>query len=153
MNKEMPIGLRFSIVQRSFKKRVDELLREKDLTGVQLGVLSQLQWLELEGAQEIRQRDLELATHMGHPTMTELLKRLERKELVELRPSEQDRRCKIIRSTDKAAALHLQLSEVDREVFAWLCRGMDEKEMDSLLSAVDIMLKNAAECCGKGCDC
>lgn len=152
MNQDMPIGLRFSIVQRSFKKQVDELLREKGLTGVQLGVLGQLHRLEKEGT-EIRQRDLEIATHMSHPTMTELLKRLERKELVEIRASDQDRRCKIISSTDRADALHSALSEVDKDVFAWLCQGMDEKQKECLLSAMDIMMENAVKCCGKGCDC
>lgn len=147
MEQEIPIGLRFSIIHRSFKKRVDELLKEKELTAVQLGVLSQLRRLEREGSEEIRQRDLELAAHMSHPTMTELLKRLERKELVELCPSAQDRRCKLIRSTDKAEALRAQLGEVDREVFDWLCRGMDEKQIETLLSAMDIMLENAAGCC------
>ena len=42
MEKEMPIGLRFSLLHRSFKKQLDELLREKELTGVQFGVLGQL---------------------------------------------------------------------------------------------------------------
>lgn len=153
MNCEMPMGLRFSIVSRAFKKRTDELLREQDMTGVQLGVLGQLRHLELTGLSEIRQRDLEEAAHMSHPTMTEILKRLERKELVELRPSANDRRCKLIRSTPKAEELHLRLGEVDRNVFEMLCTGLEREQLDALLTALDTMIDNAAKCCGKGCDC
>ena len=83
----MPLGLRFSLLHRSYKKKIDELLREKDLTGVQFFVLGALVRLEHAGSGEIHQRDLELATHVTHPTMTELLKRLEKKGLIRCAPS------------------------------------------------------------------
>ena len=76
MEKEMPIGLRFSLLHRSFKKQLDEQLKEKELTGVQFGVLGQLGRLERSGQGEVYQKDLELATHVTHPTMTEIIKRL-----------------------------------------------------------------------------
>lgn len=153
MNCEMPMGLRFSIVSRAFKKQTDELLKEQDMTGVQLGVLDQLCQLEMNGVSEIRQRDLEEAAHMSHPTMTEILKRLERKELVEMHPGANDRRCKLIRSTPKAEELHSKLGEVDRAVFEMLRTGLDSSQLETLMTALDIMIGNAAKCCGKGCDC
>ena len=78
MEKELPIGLRFSLLHRSFKKQLDEQLKEKELTGVQFGVLGQLGRLERSGQGEVYQKDLELATHVTHPTMTEIVKRLEK---------------------------------------------------------------------------
>ncbi len=60
MEKEMPIGLRFSLLHRSFKKQLDERLKEKELTGVQFGVLGQLDRLERSGQEEVYQKDLEL---------------------------------------------------------------------------------------------
>ena len=38
MEKEMPIGLRFSLLHRSFKKQLDEQLKEHERTGVEIGV-------------------------------------------------------------------------------------------------------------------
>ena len=149
MNCEMPMGLRFSIVSRAFKKRTDELLKEKELTGVQLGVLGQLRHLELTGLSEIRQRDLENAAHLGHPTMTEIIKRLEKKGFVECGVSPTDRRSKAIRSTPRAEALHLELEQVDRLVFDSLCQGMSPEDQQRLLSAMDLMLKNAFTTMGK----
>lgn len=153
MKRELPMGLRFSIVSRAFKKHTDELLKEKELTGVQLVVLGQLGRLEDEGASEIRQRDLEQAARMSHPTMTEILKRLERKGFVEIATGAQDRRCKSIRSTPRAAALRSDMDRVDREVFERLCVGLEPEELSALLSALNKMMENAANCGGKGCEC
>ena len=87
MEKEMPLGLRFSILHRLFRKELDERLRESGLTGVQFGVLGQLRRLEDSGAEEVNQRDLENATRRGHPTMTEIVKRLEKQGLSSAPPA------------------------------------------------------------------
>lgn len=147
MENGMPMGLRFSIIGRSFKRQLDELLREKELTGVQFGVLGQLRRLEHDGCGEISQRDLENASHVTHPTMTEILKRLEKKEFILCRPGESDRRCKLISSTEKAAALMDELRTTDERVFASLSDGLSGEETAELLRLTDIMLKNI---CAKG---
>lgn len=149
---DMPYGLRFSMLNRSFKNQVDRLLRENDLTGVQLGLLGQLARLKCSGLAEVRQKDLEQATGLGHPTITELLKRLEKKGLIEIRPCSQDRRSKSISATEKAGELHSQLKQVDRAVFERLTEGIDEIELASFFSVLDSMLENADKCRRKGCD-
>ena len=156
MTQELPVGLRFSILHRSFMKQLDALLQERGLTGVQFGVLGQLRRLEEQQA-EVNQRDLEAATRVTHPTMTEIVKRLEKQGLVVCSPSARDRRYKSIRSTDKAVALRREMAAGDERVFRELCRGLDESEIASLLSVTDKMLSNAADRCGqkgreKSCD-
>ena len=49
MEHELPYGLRFSLLSRFFKKRLNEQLMEKELTGVQLTVLKELERLEAAG--------------------------------------------------------------------------------------------------------
>ena len=147
MENEMPLGLRFSIIGRSFKQQLDELLREKELTGVQFGVLAQLGRLEHDGSGSITQRDLENASHVTHPTMTEILKRLEKKGFILCRPGESDRRCKLILSTEKSAALIDELRSADERVFASLTAGLSADEVAELFRLTDVMLKNT---CGKG---
>ena len=46
----------------------------------------------------------------------------------------------------------LKLAALDAEVFEWLCRGLSAAQKEQLTQITDIMLANAAECCGKGCD-
>jgi len=149
MGCEISAGIRFAILGRVFKKRLDEAGRQKDLTGVQLMVLSQLHKLEQAGKSDIRQRDLENEAHLGHPTMTELLKKLEKKGFVKCRVCQADRRSKLISSTEKAQFLHGELENVDRQVFDELCCGLSDKQRTELIETLDLMLKNAFEELGK----
>lgn len=149
MDCELSAGMRFSLLSRFFKKRLDEAGSRMELTGVQLMVLGQLRRLEHEGLGQIRQRDLEKAAHLSHPTMTELVKRLEKKGFVECSTGAADRRSKVINSTEKARCLHGQLERADRESFDEICAGMSDEEKAALLSALDTMLKNAFETMGK----
>lgn len=141
----MPLGLRFSIIGRSFKQQLDLLLKERELTGVQFGVLGQLARLEHSGSGEISQCDLERASHVTHPTMTEILKRLEKKGFITCRPCESDRRRKRIASTAKAAALMKEMSAADDGVFSALTVGMSDGDVAELLRLTDIMIKNSCK--------
>lgn len=149
MEQEMPMGLRFSVISRSFKQQLDGLLKEKELTGVQFGVLGQLGRMERGGSAGVTQHDLENASHVTHPTMTEILKRLEKKGFILCRPGESDRRCKLISSTEKARALAGEMRTADERVFASLTVGLSEEETRELIRLTDVMLKNS---CGKGKD-
>ena len=150
MKHTMPIGLRFSLLHRAFMKQLDARLQEKGLTGVQFGVLSQLRRLQLAGREEINQRDLEAATHVTHPTMTEIVKRLEKQGFVVCAPSERDRRFKSIRPTDRAAALQREMDELDESIFRELCRGLTAEEVDALRALTDKLLDNIfSRCCQK----
>lgn len=155
----LPKGPRFGILHRTIRRALDERLREIGLTGAQFGVLAALGQLEREGA-AVTQRVLEEAAHTTHPTMTELLKKLERKGFVTCRTSEADRRCKVIAATDTARALHHTVDELDGRIFDELCRGLSEKEVAEFLRITDVMLENAKNMedareelpCGKGCE-
>lgn len=149
MERNMPMGLRISLLRRAFMKQLDERLQEKGLTGVQFGVLGQLRRLRRAGQEEINQRDLEEATHVTHPTMTEIVKRLEKQGFVVCTPSERDRRFKCIRPTEKAVAL-LGVDELDGGIFRELCRGLTPEEIEAFRTITDKMLDNIfSGCCKK----
>ena len=150
--KELPMGLRFSLLHRAFRKKMDERLSEKELTGVQFGVLSALLRMEQVKTGEISQRDLEEISHVTHPTMTEILKRLEKKEFIRCETSSRDRRFKSISSTDKALRLRDDMTRVEEDTFQWLCRGLEPEQVQSLLAITDRMLENAWADCPKGCE-
>ena len=150
MEHELPYGLRFSLLGRFFKKRLNEQLMEKELTGVQLTVLKELEKLENSGAAEVNQRDLENISHVTHPTMTEILKRLERKEFISCRRSSTDRRHKCISTTEKARKLRQELSEIDTDVLNELSQGLSGEQVKQLVYITDVMLDNAFRFYGTG---
>ena len=150
MIRDIPIGVRFSMLNRAFKRKMDEMLSEKDLTGVQFGVLGSLVRLERQGRTEISQRDLEQISHVSHATMTDILRRLEKKEFIRSEQSSRDRRFKCISSTEKALGLEGEVAQVGQETFAWLARGLSGEQVEQLLFITDVMLRNAWADCGKG---
>lgn len=150
MKQELPYGLRFSILGRSFKHRMDERLMEKDLTGVQLSVLRELCRMENSDAAEVNQRDLENASHVTHPTMTEILKRLERKGFISCCRSSLDRRHKCISSTEKGRELRKELTEMDSAILGELSQGLSQEQLEELWRIIDVMMENAFRSCKKG---
>ena len=144
----MPIGVKFAVIHRAFRREIDALLREKDLTGVQFGALKAVERLEQEGV-EVSQHDVEALTHSSHPTMTEVLKKLEKKGFIAVRPSETDRRRKQIRSTDRARELDLSMSRADEKTFAKFSAGLDEAQRNRFEEMLDVLLRSACGECEK----
>ena len=139
---KIPIGMCFSVIHHSFRCRMDELLREYELTGPQLGLLGQLHHLEKLGG-EVNQRDVENAVHLSHTTVTEMLKRLEGKGFIVSSPSETDRRSKCLHTTDKEKALNESIHRLDEQVFDRLCRDMTETQRTETETIMRVMFKNA----------
>ena len=144
----MPIGAKFAVIHRAFRRELDKLLREKDLTGAQFGALHALEQLEHERGGEISQRDVEELCRSAHPTMTEILKKLERKGFIEARPSETDRRRKRIRRTDKARELDREAFRVDEKAYEKFTAGLDEAQKAALGSMLDRLVDRV--CGGEG---
>ena len=88
----MPFGLKIAIINRAFRKRMDEKAADMGLTSVQLRVLGSISRLEASGETEVHQNDLERIEHVTHPAMTKLLQRLESKGFIQCVPSAKDRR-------------------------------------------------------------
>ena len=144
MTNNIPLGLRFSLLHRSFKKQMDRMLAEMDLTGVQFGVLGCLIRREREGLEE--------AFRMSHATMTDLIQRLEKKGFLTCQRSSRDRRSKRIQATEKAYGLEQAVKEVENDSFRWLSRGLTEQQVQELIAITDVMLRNACEDCTEGSD-
>ena len=152
MEQNIPFGLRFSLLHRAFKRKMDETLAEKELTGVQFHVLGTLVRMERAGEAEISQTDLEQKTHLSHATMADLIKRLEKKGFLLSEQRLSDRRFKIIRATEKTYALGQEIARAEEETMCWLCSGIEKEEIDALIRTTDRMLQNAYSEDGKGCD-
>ena len=137
----MPFGLKIAIINRAFRKKLDEKARNMGLTSVQLRILGSISRLEAAGEAEIHQNDLERLEHITHPAMTKHIQQLERKGFVRCVSSEQDRRYKKITSTEQSASIHKIILAHDREVFNELCGNLTQEQQNALNQLTDIILK------------
>ena len=142
---DKPIGLKIAIIDRAFKRRMDERANSMGLTSVQLIVLGEINMRERRGITEINQRDLEEATQVTHPTMTGIIKRLEHKGFVSCVPSPTDKRYKKITCTEKSIGIHEELARQDQEVLQEICRDFTEEESDQLMRLTDKILSNLSD--------
>ena len=138
----MPFGLKIAIINRAFRKRMDEKASAMGLTSVQLRVLGSVSRLEAVGETEIHQNDLERIEHVTHPAMTKLLQRLESKGFIQCVPSAKDRRYKKITCTEKSTGIHKMILAQDEEVLSELCENFTEEQKATLLQLMDMLLKN-----------
>lgn len=143
MERNIPYGVRFAQLHRAFRRQMDEAVKEFDLTGAQFGVLAQLGRLRRKGEKNINQTMLENTAHVTHATMTELLKKLEKKGFITVSADEHDRRSKRIEPSEKCTLLREKVGQCDEAIFAELCQGLSDEDIAQLLRITDIMLKNA----------
>ena len=136
----MPFGLKIAIINREFRRRMDEKAAAMGLTSVQLRVLGSVSRLEAAGREEIHQNDLERIEHVTHPAMTKMLQRLESKGFVRCVPSEKDRRYKKVTCTRRSAGIHRVILAQDAEVVEELCSGFSREERDQLMALIDRLL-------------
>ncbi len=140
MTGTMPFGLKIAIINRAFRKEMDEKASAMGLTSVQLRVLGSVSRLEAAGETEIHQNDLERIEHVTHPAMTKLLQRLEAKGFIQCVPSARDRRYKKITCTEKSRGIHNLILAQDAEVLSQLCTGFSQEEKETLLRLADKLL-------------
>ncbi|WP_346705317.1 MarR family transcriptional regulator [uncultured Agathobaculum sp.] len=138
----MPFGLKIAIINRAFRKKLDEKAGTMGLTAVQLRVLGSVSRLEAAGQTEIHQDDLERIEHVTHPAMTKLLQRLESKGFIRCVPSDIDRRYKKITCTEQSRGIHQMILAQDEEVLSELCSNFTQEQKQTLLQMADMLLKN-----------
>ena len=138
----IPFGLKIAIINRAFRKRLDEKAAGLGLTSVQLRILGSISRLEASGEAEIHQNDLERLEHVTHPAMTKHLQRLESKGFIRCAPSTADRRYKKVSCTEQSSGIHNMILEQDGQVFAELCRTLTEPQRLELVQLADMILEN-----------
>lgn len=137
-----PFGLKIAIINRAFRKRLDEKAASMGLTSVQLRILGSISRLQASGEGEIHQNDLEQIEHITHPAMTKHLQRLESKGFIHCVPSSQDRRYKSITCTEQASEIYKLILAQDAEVFAELCRDLTKDEQQTLIDLADRIIRH-----------
>ncbi len=102
------VGFTINLIQRAIKARVNNVVREADLTKPQMDVMLFLKRREEKG-QRVIQRDLENYFQITNPTVSSMISRLETKDLIERVSDPHDRRIRQIILTPKAKDLIARL--------------------------------------------
>ena len=131
---KMPLGLRIAIIDRAFRRKMDEWAEEIGITAVQLRVLGEVSLMEDNGVEEVNQKDLEHIEQVTHPTMTGIIKRLE--------ASENDRRYKKISCTEKSRGIHKEIAKKEALVVKEMCKDFTPEQMEAFLQMTEMMLQN-----------
>lgn len=88
-------------------------------------------------------RDIEDAFQLSHPTVSGILSRLEQKDFIEMRPDEQDRRCKRIHPLPKGLELDEMMGQIICAMEEKMVQNFSEAEKaqfaDLLRRAIDNM--------------
>ena len=121
---------------------ITRALEEMDLTSAQgqiMGFLTRRQSPPCP-------KDIEEAFHLSHPTVSGLLSRMEKKGFVELRPDENDRRCKRIYVLPKGIECQQQIWQTILDIEQQLVQDFTPEEKQLFGNFLDRAIANLG-CC------
>lgn len=99
--------------------------------------MSRSQWLVLfhTGKSDEPPTQTELAQKVGveSPTLVGLLDRMEREGWIERRPSEADRRCKVVCLTEKAEQVSHEIEKAASQLREELLNGLQDNDIDRMI--------------------
>jgi len=84
--------------------------------------------------------------HLSHPTVSGILSRLEKKDFIEFRPDEQDRRVKRIYLRPKGIEYHERIHRVIQENEQRIVRDFTEEEQRQFAALLERAILNMGGC-------
>lgn len=117
-------GLRLRSLHWCTQQRVSEALGQMDLTCAQGHIMGFLTHRKDPPCS----KDIEEAFQLSHPTVSGILRRMERKGFIEFRPDESDRRCKRIHISARGRECHSRIEKAIRETEHQIVRDFTPEE-------------------------
>lgn len=136
------VGLKIAIINRAFRRLMDEKAEKMGVTSVQLRVLGSVSRLEEKGEGEIHRNTLERIECVKHPAMTKIVRQLEKKGYLMCSEGVSDKRCKVISTTEKSRGIHNLILAQDEEAFSELCGQLSEEDRQTLDRIIAAILKS-----------
>lgn len=132
------IGRLIKMIHDRMKTRMDAMLKENDLT------LSQMRVLEYVHIQENQTTQKEIEEYLGvaHPTVVGIVSRLEKNGFLQCYRNPENKRNKIVCSTEKARSLSSFLSENKKQIDTQITAGLSEKEVSEFCRILHIIYHN-----------
>ena len=130
------IGFLLKLINDRLTNKFNQLLKEKNITAKQLQVI---QYLKDNQTKITTQKDLEVAFHVSHPTISRMLKEMEKNAFIHTYLSPENKKMKII-EFEKS-----KLKEADEHrdsVEKILTQGFTVKEREQLFDYLERIYKN-----------
>lgn len=139
LGKQMEFLRLFKLLNSTLREHIDRNVRVMELTTSQLDVVI---CLAEHGGGPVSQREIEEELHLSNPTVTGILKRLEKKGFISRRVGAQDRRYREVRLTGKCIQLAERLQPQGRTMLLRAFQGFTMEEFDSLNRMLRRLLDN-----------
>ncbi|MCI8955814.1 MAG: MarR family transcriptional regulator [Eubacterium sp.] len=133
------LGHKIKMIDHLFKLRMDKNLEQLDVTFAQMHVLI---YLFRNSGVKITQKQLAEHLCVKHSTMSGILKRLQEKELIEIKVDEENKKYRNINTTKKAAQLNEQMRAHRDETEALFIQGFSDIELKQLVCYLDRLYNN-----------
>ena len=132
----------FRSIGLQLQERMNLQIRELDLTMSQLNILGSI---ARGGEAGVSQREIERELLLTNPTVTGILKRLEKKGFVERKLDPRDRRYKRVRLTPYCHQLAEEIGKQGQKTFDQFFRGFTPGELETLNQLLERLLENCGE--------
>jgi DNA-binding MarR family transcriptional regulator len=133
------LGLIFRRISHAAKKETDNNLRKLNLTMSQ-GLV--LEYLNNTKDDELTQKAIEQHFNLQHPTVSGILKRLEKHEFITTAVNKTDRRVKDIFLTEKAKKIEEIARQDKKQMEDVLVKGLSKEEIETLRGLLKKVLNN-----------
>lgn len=131
----------FKVINNLIRYQLDNSLKDEDLTKVQYEVLLYVDNCTRRDSRVI-QRDLENHFHISNPSVSNMISRLESKELIERISEGEDRRKRYLVLTPKADRLLNETYQSLRDFEAQMLEGFSPEELDAGVLFLQRILSN-----------
>ncbi len=139
MVKKPKLGILIKFIHNAIERDCNSMLKEMNLTITQRDVLM---YLLLHQNGEVNQIDIEKEFKIKNPTVTGILKRMEKKGLIRRLAGERDARRKKIIVTDKSRVMKIKILEKGEAIESRLTEGLSKEEQDILRGFLERIFKN-----------
>ena len=134
------IGPRLAVCGKLCKQRLDQKLRQYDVTQAQAHMILSL--LRSEEAGEMNQREMGRQFQIKASTVNGIVERLEEKGFLTRAAGQRDNRCRCLTVTEKGRRLEAELHQGIQETEEMMLRGFTGEEADQLRCLLDRMIEN-----------
>ncbi len=139
MSKDHNLGLLLKFIHNAIDRDCNSMLREMNLTPAQLDILM---YLIKNRDPEVNQKDIEKAFQVKNPTVTGILKRLERKGMVRRVVDSNDGRYKRIIVTHKSLDMEKRILQKGKQIERRITDSLSTEEQEQLRGLLMRVLDN-----------
>ncbi|MBE6104282.1 MAG: MarR family transcriptional regulator [Erysipelotrichaceae bacterium] len=141
MERKEEIGYLIHKIDNRIKTRIDNQLKKNELTFSQSQVLHHLD----RNGGSLNQKELQSLMNVSHPTIVGLVQRLETNGFVKTETDPQDRRNKIVTTTEAAEQFKKELIKNRTKSNKMMLEGISAEDMETAVRVLNRMLENINE--------